>query len=123
MKKWLAAVAIVALCAGGTAWWNGRVTSGYKRYVSPPLKDGTRYTFLYPARMTGGLPSGPYSSVFKDHSRPSVIDSVTARFTRRLPTTYRLSEVKIVDLVTGNIRRDARNLIDSSPRRLFHQAP
>lgn len=53
MKKrrgWLFGVVIVAFLLGSAAWWNGRAT--YKRYVSPPLKDGTRYTFVYPSRMT-----------------------------------------------------------------------
>ena len=48
--KWFALAALVLLLVAGVVWRNGREV--YLRYMSPPLPDGTRYTFLYPARMS-----------------------------------------------------------------------
>ena len=47
-KAWLLAPVLCAIVLVLAMW---RVQGpDYKRFVSAPLKDGTRYTFLYPAR-------------------------------------------------------------------------
>lgn len=50
-RVWLlgAAVFFVALAA---LWLRPPAPEVYTRYLSPPLPDGTRYTFLYPTWMT-----------------------------------------------------------------------
>ncbi len=46
---WLVAIATMLGTVVLVASWNK--PSGYRRYVSPPLPDGTRYTLLYPAAL------------------------------------------------------------------------
>jgi len=46
---WLIATVTALGAVVLVAWWN--TPSAYRRYVSPPLPDGTRYTLLYPATL------------------------------------------------------------------------
>lgn len=48
----LVVLAVVAVL--GAAFWAGAqaVNPSYKRFVSQPLPDGSRFTFLYPARLS-----------------------------------------------------------------------
>ena len=53
-KRWiggLAALAALLAALLAASAWHGDPRTGYRRYVSPPLPDGTRDTFLYPARL------------------------------------------------------------------------
>ncbi len=52
----------------------------YKRFVSRPLPDGTRYTFLYPAHLQNTQENGKGAS-------PNVIRSVTVWTMNRTPPT------------------------------------
>ncbi len=49
-RKWILGAALVLACVESVVLWNGR--DKYLRYVSPPLPDGTRYTFLYAAQLS-----------------------------------------------------------------------
>lgn len=56
MKPRYLLATIILLLAALTMVWLRRPAE-FKRYVSPPLPDGTRYTFVYPRRMTQIVPS------------------------------------------------------------------
>ncbi len=65
-RKWIVGVALVLACVESAALWQLR--GKYLRYVSAPLADGTRYTFLYPARL----------SIVKSESTSAWMESVPA---------------------------------------------
>lgn len=67
-SAWLLAPALGVLLLA-LAMWRGQ-SAGYKRFVSPPLRDGTRYTFLYPARFALASSSGGDASLY-DVPQPS----------------------------------------------------
>ena len=69
-RKWILGAALVVACAESVVLWQRSQGDKYLRYVSEPLADGTRYTFLYPARMrtqrqvaAGGSPASVASPV------------------------------------------------------------
>ena len=74
-RVWIAAVVLASVLAGGEAWRRSRPK--YLRYVSAPLKDGTRYTFLYPARVGRMASSGPF--VIMDGESPPLLDLARER--------------------------------------------
>jgi hypothetical protein len=51
-RKWILGVALLIACVESVALWQWNTRPKYLRYVSQSLKDGTRYTFLYPARLS-----------------------------------------------------------------------
>ena len=83
---WLFAPLLVA-CIAALVLWRGAGAAS-KRFVSAPLKDGTRYTFLYPARFAASVPSPPPASRqdaplqslnIYDEGQPSAIERARKR--------------------------------------------
>lgn len=69
-NAWLLAPILCAALLAFAAW--RAQGPAYKRFVSPPLADGTRYTFLYPAR---------YNSVSGIGTNALLLDDETRRLT------------------------------------------
>lgn len=107
-RVWLLGVLALAMLVVGVVRWNSREV--YKRYVSPPLKDGTRYTFLYPSRMSrNGLgisigsgvrcPSMEVHSMALgdcDNSPPSAVSTFLERFLPRSASEFGWSGVDVL---------------------------
>lgn len=88
---------ILALLVGVVAV---RLSSPYRRYVSPPLPGGARYTFLYPAHLRGIHPAnasylGPAGAVqavrFNTVRNPSDTPSIMERLPDWLESTFNRS--------------------------------
>lgn len=71
----LIAVAVLAI------WLTVSRPPSYRRYVSPPLPDGSRYTFLYPAHMEDVAEGGGNPS-------PGVVQNVTVHNREQSETTW-----------------------------------
>ncbi len=74
-RKWIISAALLVACVESVVLWRRHQDEavGYKRYVSEPLLGGTRYTFLYPARMqvfTQAPPGGGSSASFLSVADP-----------------------------------------------------
>lgn len=72
-QTWIAVGGLALVCLAGAAIV---FATPYRRYVSPPLPGGVRYTFLYPRRLQWLQESGPdkwvgVQGVQIDAARPS----------------------------------------------------
>lgn len=79
-RVWVLAIVVLGASTWGASWWRGR--SEYTRFVSAPLKDGTRYTFLYPKRMKEVM-TRTLDFVLEERPQPSFVNRWMAWLIRR----------------------------------------
>ena len=143
----LAAIMFVAAIVVSIVTYNYRPPQ-FRRFVSQPLSDGTRYTFLYPAHLDrvteggGGSPDVTHSVTVskKDRSNEAARDWIRTRLSLAVPPDAETVTVVVVPQKTRHVadsRSDERwarggelrhneYLVDSRTRTqysLYHSCP
>jgi len=120
----LAAVVVVLVLLG---IWSSVRPPSYRRFVSPPLPDGSRYTFLYPAHLenmaqgAGGSPEVRSSvSVYTANQSLSEWDVLRKRVGFRVPSPGENVTVVVIPLKRAPRSSDRRSQRLAGGGRLRH---
>lgn len=124
----LAAIALVAVILVAVVTFRSGQPS-FHRFVSQPLSDGTRYTFLYPAHLEdvvegkGGSPNVTNSvTIYKKHrrKRPSVWQLMGTWLRLAVPTDEESVTVVVIPQKAAIVTASRSNAHGAGSGRLWH---